>query len=304
MENLKWYQKSWGIALLIVVVFPIGLFQMWRHAKWHVAVKCGLTLFFAWLVFGGKSEGEAGVDDPDQTELAEEMSTETEGAARLDAKSSTDVSEVVVQDEDESDESEKEEDSVALIGFKVESVEPSGSIKANIDIRLTADATQEELTDVAQRLRQEYRKYQNLFIFYYLPGQSKNDMAWATSHFTPDLAVRILGATAEQSREIERLDDVPGTIQGAWKSTMMGLSMVYVLYEKEEKQWAMRIKLAGNGKGGAQSADEPLQRKRKKGEIRFISQKRPSEYYVIGSDGKLRSYDAEGLIEAMSPLDN
>ena len=85
---------------------------------------------------------------------------------------------------------------------------------------------------------------------------------------------------------------------------MMGLSMVYVLYEKEEKQWAMRIKLAGNGKGGAQSADEPLQRKRKKGEIRFISQKRPSEYYVIGSDGKLRSYDAEGLIEAMSPLDN
>lgn len=299
MEKLKWYQKTRGIALLIVVFFPIGLFQMWRHATWHVAVKCGLTLFFAWILFGEKPEGEPGVDEVGRVELVEEIPTESEGAVRLDAKSSIDEPEVVFPDE-----VEDEEVSTALIEFNVESIEPMGSVKANIDIRLTADATQEELTELAQRLRQEYRKYQNLFIFYYLPGQSKNDMAWATSHFTPGLAVRILGATAEQSREIEQVDDVPGRIQGAWKSTMMGLSMVYVLYEKEEKQWAMRIKLAGNGRGGAQSADEPLQRKRKKGEVRFISQKRPSEYYVIGSDGKLRSYDAEGLIEVMTPLDN
>lgn len=299
MEDLKWYQKSWGIALLIVVFFPIGLFLMWRHATWHVAVKCCLTLLFAAILFGDKSEIRDAGDDVGQTELAEEMPAEREGGTPAGEQSSPADVEAVV-----SNETEEQEGSAALIEFRVESLEPMGSAKANINVRLAKDATQEELMSVAKSLRKEHGRYQNLFIFYFLPGQSASDMAWATSHYNPALTVRILGSTVEQSREIERMDDVPGTIQGAWKSTMMGLSMVYVLYEKEKKQWAMRIKLAGNGQGGAQSADEPLLRKRKKGEIRYISQKRPSEYYVVGDDGRLRSYDEAGLIEAMTPLDN
>jgi hypothetical protein len=294
MQTLKWYQQSWGIVLLIVVFFPVGLYQMWKHAKWHFAVKTGVTLFYAFLLFGKKPEQQEKVISVDSSEVVDETPVERSeetGSVSIDRN---EESTSAVQDEVDA--------VIEKIEFKVESVEPMGSAKANINIRLMADATKEELTGVAKRLRREHSKYQNLFIFYYLRGQSRDDMAWATSHYNPDLSVRILGSTAEQSREIEQLDDVPGTIQGAWKSNMMGLSMVYILYEKERKQWAMRIKLAGNGQGGAQSADLELTRKRKKGVIRYISQSRPSEYYVINSDGKLSSYDESGLIETMISL--
>lgn len=294
MQTLKWYQQSWGIVLLIVVFFPIGLYQMWKHAKWHFAVKAGVTLFYALLLFGKKPEKQEKAIVADQSEVLDETPVERSEETVSVSIDRNEESTSVVQDEVDA--------VIETIEFQVESVEPMGSAKANINIRLMADATKEELTSVAKRMRREHSKYQNLFIFYYLRGQSRDDMAWATSHYNPDLSVRILGSTVEQSREIERVDDVPGTIQGVWKSNMMGLSMVYILYEKERKQWAMRIKLAGNGQEGAQSADLELTRKRKKGEIRYISQSRPSEYYVIRSDGKLRSYDEGGLIETMIPL--
>lgn len=47
MSNLKWYQKTSGIVLMIVLFFPIGLFLMWRHSSWSMLTKGVITGVFA-----------------------------------------------------------------------------------------------------------------------------------------------------------------------------------------------------------------------------------------------------------------
>jgi len=40
----KWYQKDSGIVLLLIFFFPVGIYLMWKHAKWSKTAK--------WIVTG------------------------------------------------------------------------------------------------------------------------------------------------------------------------------------------------------------------------------------------------------------
>jgi len=46
----KWYQKTGGIIVLLVLFFPVGLYLMWKHTSWNKTVKWIVTGFFAFLV--------------------------------------------------------------------------------------------------------------------------------------------------------------------------------------------------------------------------------------------------------------
>lgn len=43
VEPQKWYQKTFGIILLLIFFFPIGLYLMWRYGKWNKTVKVVVT---------------------------------------------------------------------------------------------------------------------------------------------------------------------------------------------------------------------------------------------------------------------
>lgn len=55
----KWYQRTWGILALLVFFFPLGLYLMWKHAKWNGIVKLMITGFFALITFIGVSDGKS-----------------------------------------------------------------------------------------------------------------------------------------------------------------------------------------------------------------------------------------------------
>lgn len=55
---MKWYQKSWGIILILIVFFPIGIYLMWRYAKWNKIIKSVITGIFALMVIGSVSTPE------------------------------------------------------------------------------------------------------------------------------------------------------------------------------------------------------------------------------------------------------
>jgi hypothetical protein len=64
-----------------------------------------------------------------------------------------------------------------------------------IFINLEKRVTTEELTELGNSLREDHNDYNRLFIFYYVPDNPKGDsasMAWAITHYTPDLEVEIL----------------------------------------------------------------------------------------------------------------
>ena len=84
-------------------------------------------------------------------------------------------------------------------------------IKTMIDIRLESEVDEEILYKIANELREDgRRKYQRVFICYYLPDMEVGTGAWATSHFNPDLDVKILGLSKkEKSQLLEETASIP-----------------------------------------------------------------------------------------------
>lgn len=66
-------------------------------------------------------------------------------------------------------------------------------MKKSLDIRLEKEITKEELAGLANEIKSKVNEqYQNIFISYYLPSMEVGEGAWATTHFTPDLQVKII----------------------------------------------------------------------------------------------------------------
>lgn len=62
-----------------------------------------------------------------------------------------------------------------------------------LDVRLNHTVDEDNLTILANLLRDaDEMPYLRTYIVYYLPGMKSGDGGWATSHFTPDLEVKLL----------------------------------------------------------------------------------------------------------------
>jgi hypothetical protein len=46
-----WWQQNKGIIALLILVFPAGLYLMWKYAAWAKSVKITVSLMFATLIF-------------------------------------------------------------------------------------------------------------------------------------------------------------------------------------------------------------------------------------------------------------
>lgn len=63
--------------------------------------------------------------------------------------------------------------------------------KCVYDIRIKKKLSEEELTLIANRIKNAAPSVDNIFIGYYLPCMTIGHGSWATSHFTPELRVEI-----------------------------------------------------------------------------------------------------------------
>lgn len=46
-NNNKWFAKNWFVILMIIFVFPIGLFLMWKYSTWKKWVKILITVILS-----------------------------------------------------------------------------------------------------------------------------------------------------------------------------------------------------------------------------------------------------------------
>lgn len=80
MEVIKWYQKTGWIIALLYFFFPVGLFLMWKHAKWKKPIKIIITVFFAFIVicmFAGRDSENEPTTTVEVEETSEEVIGET-----------------------------------------------------------------------------------------------------------------------------------------------------------------------------------------------------------------------------------
>lgn len=46
-NNNKWFAKNWFVILMIIFVFPIGLFLMWKCSTWKTRIKILITVILS-----------------------------------------------------------------------------------------------------------------------------------------------------------------------------------------------------------------------------------------------------------------
>jgi hypothetical protein len=166
--------------------------------------------------------------------------------------------------------------------------------KVNIDIQLNKKVTEEVLGLIGEKLKADLKleNYSQIWMFYYLPDMKVGSGAWATTHFTPGIEIKILGATQNQTdTSVKKADEVEGNIIGKWKEDQY-TSAVYVIYENNN-QTIIRT-LFANG----QKSDDQLKSSKENSSTRYDykSEGFNGEYFKVNANNELEFYNKENKL--------
>lgn len=179
--------------------------------------------------------------------------------------------------------------------YRILSDESMLDIKSSLVIRLTQEIGEEELRRIARDLRRDGRRhFERLFIVYYQPGMTIGAGAWATTHFNPDLEVKIQGLTRDQVAAAITQSDAGARVVGRWIDHILGA--VYTLRKRDDS-----LIMEFSYKDGS-SREFSLIRKRVGGRERFVEAGEQSEdYYIIRDNNTLVLCDNLGVIVSLPP---
>lgn len=179
--------------------------------------------------------------------------------------------------------------------YTVEKRDVLGDIKLSLDVRLKKKVSKEQLKQLALTLKErDHKPYERIFICWYLQGMEIGAGAWATTHFNPNLEVRILGLTIEEEKELTVSDENrKGFVLGKWfdnsidgKYTLMNNNGVITMYidftDKSTHEEEM-----------IESFQSNLLRYDDKDGNDF------GEYYLIDKNGELSIYGKSGIIRTL-----
>lgn len=166
--------------------------------------------------------------------------------------------------------------------------------KRSLDVRLNKKVSEETLRAIALKLKaQDSRNYERTFICYYLPDMEVGAGAWATTHFNPNLDVRILGLTAEQEETLKQQPDDPSReVIGSWLDESPFIGSRITIFRQNGKLFIENT--YKDGSSGKKEIVEKLS-----GKDRTFRRKEGSsvgEFYLIDNQGNLQMWDEEGII--------
>jgi hypothetical protein len=158
--------------------------------------------------------------------------------------------------------------------------------KCNLDIELNRKVSEQELTNLANKLLGTRTKYDKVSIFYTLPNMKVGSGAWATTHFAPTLKVKRLGSTAkEQSNTNNAANIVDGKQIGKW-CEQQATPATYLYYEKDKKFFMKTIFKVGT------SMEAKINQKKVNNGLQLTDpEDTHGEYYIISKSGELEFYN-------------
>ena len=167
-------------------------------------------------------------------------------------------------------------------------------IKRSLDVRLNKKVSEKNLRTIALKLKaDDPRNYKRTFIAYYLPDMTIGAGAWATTHFNPDIEVRILGLMAEAEKALTQ-EPVPENreIIGRWldQSHFVG-SRITIYREGGTLYVEQKHKDGSAGNEELVEKSSPLGRRFDK-----VEGSRFGDHWVLDNQGNLQFRDNEGLI--------
>lgn len=76
----KFYQKTWFIILLLILFWPVGMFLMWRYARWNKIAKVIVTILIAIIFIFGiipDNDNNSEPEKPDKAVMEQEETKTT-----------------------------------------------------------------------------------------------------------------------------------------------------------------------------------------------------------------------------------
>ena len=99
---MKIYEKNWFIILMLVLFFPVGLFLMWKNAKWHKTAKIIVTaLIVVMAIFSNGSEKSKNVETKDTNAEVETVKVDERKELQEKSKTILDSKDYYAMNEDE-----------------------------------------------------------------------------------------------------------------------------------------------------------------------------------------------------------
>jgi hypothetical protein len=163
--------------------------------------------------------------------------------------------------------------------------------KNNIEVKLNKKVDEKILKEIALEIRKDRKQYDKLWIFYHIPNMTSG-MAWATTHFTPDLEVQIIGSTETEDQETSKTTNIDGEILGKWRSEKSLMGAALILFKNQEGKLMMRIVF----KNGS-TMDSEIVESKQDGKTKYQDDNEHGEYYILESNGNLGMYGNDGKFD-------
>lgn len=185
------------------------------------------------------------------------------------------------------------------VSYTLINMEKGSSTKCILDIRLSGRIPEEKIKRIAEYIvENEGKGCSPLFIFYFLPDEKPGiDMAWAFSHYNPQLEIKINGLDLETKATLEaKLTKADENVIGSWLDTGVLSHTIVIKIVKDTYQMST---VYGDGSGETKTLGVEVVN----GEERLYEN--PGNYYgdymVIQKNGNLAFYDNKGLIYELKP---
>ncbi|MCG9005130.1 hypothetical protein LH426_11690 [Laribacter hongkongensis] len=185
---------------------------------------------------------------------------------------------------------ETAEHPVRIAAYTITADERKRNTKRSVEVLLDERISKDALTIVANKIKaDEPETFERTFIGYRIKGVSDSSF-WATSHFDPDLDVKIHGITADGYASIMESDEtVPGKKIGVWLSDN-GPDEKIIAYASNGKNYIKFIRAPGLG-----SDEYQYSSKKEGGKTKFIEvDGNGREFFAINESGDLEFWGERG----------
>ena len=148
------------------------------------------------------------------------------------------------------------------------------------------------LSAIAIKLKNsDPNKYDRTFISYLLPGMRINAGCWATTHFNPNMKVKILGFTVDRIELLrQRPADPSREVIGCWIAESPNYSRQLTIFRKDSKPFLETVH--SDGSSGIEELVETQSPNGRR--FDYNPDRGNGEYYLINSNGELQELDGDG----------
>ena len=185
--------------------------------------------------------------------------------------------------------------------YKVLEDEVDGRIKRTVKVELSSRTDEHFLEEIAEEIKKlSKKKVERTFIGYWIAGENKTEGYWATTHYNPDLDVKIMGLSGtDYNKLVNAKTEVDGEIVGKWMINRGALEYKTVAYKKDndDKVYLVDQHLTGSTERvyNATETDDGLK-------LVDVEGNDFGEYFIINSEGELEHWSENGNYYTAKPL--